>query len=646
MKRLRLHAMLLLAFLACLPTRFETALHAQGTEKLPALAVLAVKTLPEQPASGDSVRFVAVVKNVGDAPTPEGVILGGVFFVDGAPVSYTAQYRHAVAPGETVELTASGGGGLGDGTWQAKTGSFQIGFLADDVNRIKQSDRSRARFTAPRPLVVSRRDGPQLVLRRLSFRAAPSGQTRFEMVAANIGTQAALFAPGDAAVTLDGQPVPGRFLVAALPPSTEAPIFTASSTLTPGRHTADARLLKQMLTRAVWLEVPLLPAVRPADSFADSVGVCVHLSYYDTTYGKYALIKQRLKESGIRYVRDGTTPGNGDVIGKMKDLAASGIRTDLIVDPRQVSPAQAVALVKALGPAAATVEGPNEPNLFYSDLFPGKIRDYQNALYTALKADPQTAAVPVLSPALAFPGESAPRLGSVACDFGALHPYPGGQLPDAGLADGIRDTGIVAPGKPLMTTETGYDTATAVTSGQPGVSEAAEAKYLPRLLLDEGNAGIRRCFLYEFADEKPEPGMHDAEEHFGLIRTDGTPKPALTAIARLIRLLSDPGPAFVPKPFSYTATGDATDLHQSVFEKRNGHVFLVLWVNARSYDQNTHADAAIASQPLTLQLTHPYARIVVSLPAQSALPLHIYSHLFTLTVSVPDEPLVIEMVPK
>ena len=291
------------------------------------------------------------------------------------------------------------------------------------------------------------------------------------------------------------------------------------------------------------------------------------------------------------------------------------------------------------------MEGPNEPNQFYSEMFPVGIKDYQAWLYAALKADPETANVPVLSPALAFPGEIAARLGAVACDLGAMHPYPGGQLPDAGLDETLRATHIVAPGKSVITTETGYDTAVHVSSGQPAVSESAEAKYMPRLLLEALARDVRRSYIYEFSDEKPEPAMRDAEQHFGLIRIDGTPKPALMALANMIRLLADPGPAFKTRALGFRLSGDVSDLRRAVFQKRDGRVYLVLWVNGRSYDQDTQTDADVPSRHVVVTLDKPALRAVLSRPSLSSRPIGGSGPVQTLTLDVPDDPLIVELTP-
>jgi len=641
----------ILCLLLCL---VSASAPAQAQEKLPELVVTEVRAVPAHPVAGDTVRFSAVVKNQGTAPTPEGVVLGGVFTLDGAVAGYEDQYRHTLAPGESVILTANGGGGRGDGTWPAKAGKHALGFLVDDVHRIKVSSRAGSALTQPQPLEVAMFHGPDLVLRRLTWARAAGGRVIFGVGAANSGSEplpaggymtTRIRVDGRTALSFRGPPpAPGGETAALSPPLR----------LTPGKHRVEAQVSgpsgaaerrtdNNTLKREIWEQAPLLLRAAPADALADSVGVCVHLSYYDTTYGRYPLIKQRLVESGIRTVREGAELSNTDVIGKLKELGAMGIKTDLIVDPHRVSPAQAVQLVKTLGKAVITVEGPNEPNLFYSDLFPDGIRDYQQKLYAALKADPQTAMIPVLSPALAFPAEIAARIGPVACDYGALHPYPGGQLPDAGLDDTLRATRIVAPGKPVMTTETGYDTATQVTSGQPGVSEAAAAKYMPRLLLEAFRRGIRRSFFYEFADERPEPGMHDAEQHFGLIRSDGTPKPSFAAVADLIRLFSDPGPAPASGTLAVQMSGDVSDLRSVLFQKRDGRRLLVLWVNGRSYDQDTRADAAVPMQRVTVTFGQPIRGARLYRPSRSGRALAAFGAATMLTLDVPDEPLVVEI---
>src|SRR3954463_13189044 len=46
-------------------------------------------------------------------------------------------------------------------------------------------------------------------------------------------------------------------------------------------------------------------APRSAAAFTDSVGVVTHTVYYDTAYGNWPRIVDRLHELGVRHVRDG-----------------------------------------------------------------------------------------------------------------------------------------------------------------------------------------------------------------------------------------------------------------------------------------------------------------------------------------------------
>lgn len=69
-----------------------------------------------------------------------------------------------------------------------------------------------------------------------------------------------------------------------------------------------------------------------ADTFVDSIGVCTHWQYADTVYGRqFPELQARLLEAGIRHVRDGGA--NGTFISNTRKLAASGVRTTIMVDP-------------------------------------------------------------------------------------------------------------------------------------------------------------------------------------------------------------------------------------------------------------------------------------------------------------------------
>src|SRR5574338_516931 len=82
--------------------------------------------------------------------------------------------------------------------------------------------------------------------------------------------------------------------------------------------------------------VTSLPA-RSADGFVQSIGINVHLSYFQTVYGTgwTTIVKPRLLELGVRHLRDGGSVHTSDdwmrvVYGRMNELGAAKIKFNLI----------------------------------------------------------------------------------------------------------------------------------------------------------------------------------------------------------------------------------------------------------------------------------------------------------------------------
>ena len=195
-----------------------------------------------------------------------------------------------------------------------------------------------------------------------------------------------------------------------------------------------------------------------------------------------------------------------------------------------------------------------------------------------------------------------------------------------------------------MATETGYHNRTAE-RGHPGVSEAAAAKYIPRLLLEYFDRGVVRTYLYEFADEKPDPDMKDMEQHFGLIHVDGSPMPAFVAMRNLIAVLRDPGLAFEPKGFVFTLEGDRKDTRHVLLARRDGAIDLVLWLEVPGFDVKTRQDLSVAARELTVVQGRALARAQVYHPGQATQPASQLDAPPTIQVRVSDDPLVVRMTP-
>jgi hypothetical protein len=670
--QVRLHrrwwsATLLLALVASIASPVSRSAFAQAAA-LPDLIVTGIQYEPAQPRVGDIVKFSVTVKNQGEGATPEGTVIGGVFFLDDTPIAITDKYKTSLPVGASVTIPATGAGAFGDGTWLARPGTYMVGFLVDDVNRIPESNDGNNSYTNPTPLVIKEEFGPDLVVSDVTWsprEIKPGHKLTFSATATNVGNRpTAAGTPVVAQFSIGNQPIaksapyaaaiqPGQSvkLTADLGPNgsgkgdwrPDKGSYTVQAIVDPANKVSEIRDDNNTRTITFVVGQEITKTAKPSDSFVASIGVATHVQYYDTTYGKYEeIFKSRLIESGIRYIRDGTDLSNTEAISRFIDLAKSGVRSLQIMDPKITSPEQAPELAKALAPSIFAVEGPNEPNIFNPNLFPDQIRAYQQQMYSAIKADPATKHLPVLSPALAYGSEDSKELGPVACDIAGIHPYQGGQLPDVALADNFVAANDVCPGKPIWATETGYNTAVNTIFGQPGISDAATAKYMPRLYLDFFNRGIQHTFAYEFLDEHPQPELTDPEQHFGMVRYDGTPKPSFIAIKNLIHLLQDPDTQFAPGSLSYTLSGNTTDLRSLLLQKGDGTYYLVLWLNARSYDLGTKQDVKVPTQSVTLTFDRPVRSATSYLPGNTNQATRLNPGK-TLTLDVPDEPLVVQL---
>src|SRR5215469_10099574 len=63
-------------------------------------------------------------------------------------------------------------------------------------------------------------------------------------------------------------------------------------------------LLATILAGAATLSAQVRIQAHAADRFINSMGVNVHMEYTNTPYGNYALINERLRELGMRHIRD------------------------------------------------------------------------------------------------------------------------------------------------------------------------------------------------------------------------------------------------------------------------------------------------------------------------------------------------------
>ena len=394
---------------------------------------------------------------------------------------------------------------------------------------------------------------------------------------------------------------------------------------------------------------------KPADAFVDSLGVNTHYGNgIFTGQNAYAdrRVDAKLGALGIRHIRDHSY--NNEALGFVDNLYATyGVRANLILGETTRSPAQLVDLLKA-HPAYEAIEGLNEPdfagNRSYNGLtdnssanqYPAT-RAFQNDLYAAVRAEPQLAGVKVLSPAMGRAVRSQ-YLIPINFDVAALHTYAWGspltsaREPSAGVDQRINETAALRGNKPLWATESGYYNQ--LPSNTRSVPEHVSGKYTPRLFAEFFNRGIGRTYLYELADQGPDPLAR--EQNFGLLRFDTTEKPAYTAMKNLIDLLEEPGASFAPASLSYTLTAPSS-VHHTLLQKSDGTFFMLLWNEVLSYDSVNKIDLNVNDVAVTLAFQQGRFDVREFEPNVSPAALATHPDVTSLNLGVPDQMLVLEL---
>ena len=351
---------------------------------------------------------------------------------------------------------------------------------------------------------------------------------------------------------------------------------------------------------------------RSADQFVDSIGVGTHLTYVDTAYGDYPLISQRLSESGIRHIRDGWGTGSSYASRFVREeLGPKGIGITMVNDSANGSVQDQKEMVKReLLPVIEGVESLIEPDLRGAG-WPALARDWTVAMSEAYRSDPATAGIPLLGPSMADTNnaESHAAMGDLSpfVDFGNTHDYPGDQYQ---MTDSIVDAAQtnmarMTPGRPVIATEVGFSNGT-VNQLHPSQPEEQVGVVLPRVFLEHFRRGLPRTFTYELIDQRP---TQEFEAGFGLLRNDGSKKPAFEAIAALTTLLADPGPAFEPGSLEFSLAGADDRTRTLLLQKRDGEFWLALWQQNAVYRDGQVLDPP--DVPVTMTLNAPAERVRV-----------------------------------
>ena len=344
---------------------------------------------------------------------------------------------------------------------------------------------------------------------------------------------------------------------------------------------------------------------RPAGSIADSVGVNIHLHYSDTVYGNFSLIESLLLDLGVKHTRDQLVDTTWQpYYQRHTELGTHGITCLFTISPSE-SDQVFVNYPSRVPGAFGGYEAPNEYNQSGDPNWAATLSAVVPRLYSAVRFNPATMNYPIVGPSLTQPTAYPQTAGlQYYFDFSNMHNYPGGRNP--GTAGwGSNGYGSIAwnlslatsawGAKPVMTTETGYITDLSISQSVP---ESVEAKYVPRLVLEQALHGITRTYIYELIDEgKAIAGNSGA---FGLARIDGSRKPAFVALKNLLAMLADPGSSSTAMPsLDFSLLNASSNVHHLLLAKSDGSYYLAFWLEELDFDQNTRQTIVVPAEALT-----------------------------------------------
>jgi hypothetical protein len=324
------------------------------------------------------------------------------------------------------------------------------------------------------------------------------------------------------------------------------------------------------------------------------MGVTCPTSTAKGPYGQRDQVLAALKTLGVTFIRSRIFMGNKGQITWTNQLAANGFKTNAVMgDPtfKAGTPEQLVSLIATSFPNAVhSMEGANEWNLDGGSNWASELRNHQTRIWNAAKANPRPCSKPVVGPALGMrKGYEEFGNQSAIMDWGNIHLYTGGFVPGYRTDDVIAEERRVCGSKPIILTETGWHNAKNYKGTHNYTPEDVAGVYSPRLLLEYFVRNVPKMSIYEIIDEPADPGMTDHEAHFGLLRTDWSPKPAFVSLANLNVIMNrqyrTTGRAGAPLEFSFRE--GPSDLRSCLLARSDGRYLLFLWRSLASiYDPN------------------------------------------------------------
>ncbi|SDB82364.1 calcium-binding protein [Paraburkholderia lycopersici] len=392
----------------------------------------------------------------------------------------------------------------------------------------------------------------------------------------------------------------------------------------------------------------------PADAFLQTLAVVTHVSYTDGAYVNVRNVADDMAWLGIHHVRD-YAPGASIPFSSYVYLAQRGVKFNFLTGADfEKSVGQAAKLNAAVPGSVAAIEGPNEINNFpvsYHGLTGGAAGlAVQRDLYARVHGMPELAGVPVYDATGYDPKLVETRTDSA--DYANQHVYPqNGEQP---LWNANGDKWMLAAihlGQrfqlPLVITEFGYFSLPQAGWYMLGVDEPTQAKGVLNGYMDAVAAGVKRLYVYELLDEKPDPQHNNDEMHYGLFRNDNSPKPVAYAIRNLTSILNANtarrASAAARGTLAYTLSDMPASANSLLLQKKDGRFVLALWNETLIWNRATGTPLTSPPARVGLDFGGKAKHVDLYDPLASAQPVESHRDVRQLSVEVPDHVILIEI---
>jgi hypothetical protein len=357
------------------------------------------------------------------------------------------------------------------------------------------------------------------------------------------------------------------------------------------------------------------------------IGVNTHLDSFNYGYQNLAVTEAAIHYLGVKNLRD-SAQGSWDLKIWQQVAAATGARFADYMG--RGSPAQDVAdlgYVSALASKGllAFVEGGDE-NDTAPALAAGNSIAWTAGFQKQVYSTGHGLGLPVINMSFGAGWTAAnnwhgnyDKVGDLSAyaNYANAHTYPGtGQLPDTAIKMLNADARLAAGLRPVITTEIGWDTA------------KFDAQTTARFTLDAVFDGIKdgdvKMYFYALFDE--------SLRKYGLMNSDGSPKPAGKALHNLTTILADTG---APRSGSltYSLSGTTANDNSRLMRKSNGAFELAVW---------NEIDAA---HTVTVTLPKAAAKITVYDPLLSSSARTVRAGTASMPVQLNGSPVIIEINP-